>query len=88
MMNSFATIYFHNYLRLDEMPVPAANQIRVSALKSPDANSETEVNSECSEMHTTTKDTLDMKSNLITHEVMNSVVTINVDGKENPKSKF
>ena len=88
MMNSFATIYFHNYLRLDEMPVPVGSQIRVSGLKSPDGNSETEVNSECSEVHTTTKDTLDIKSNLIKHEVMNSVVTINVDGKEHPKRRF
>ena len=87
-MNSFATIYFHNYLRLDEMPVPVASQVRVSGLKSPDGNSETEVNSEYSEIHTTTKDTLDIKSNLITHEMMNSVVTINVDGKEHPKRRF
>ena len=88
MMNSFATIYFHNYLRLDEMPVPVASQVRVSGLKSPDVHSETEINSECSEIHTTTKDTLDIKSNLIPHEVMNSVVTIKVDGKENTKRKL
>ena len=87
MMNSFATIYFHNYLRLDEMPVNVTSPVRISGLKSPDINSDTEINSECSENPSTTKDPLDFKSNFVKHEMMNSVVTINIDGKENQKRK-
>ena len=51
-------------------------------MKSPDINSDTEVNSEYSENPTSIKD------NLIKNEMMNSVVTIKIDGKENPKGMF
>ena len=87
MMNSFATIYFHNYLRLDEMPVPASNQIRISqGLKSPDTNSDPEINIDsCNENPSINKGNLNSETNSIKHEMMNTVVTINIDGKENSK---
>ena len=87
MMNSFATIYFHNYLRLDEMPVPASSQIRISqGLKSPDTNSETEMNVECgSENPSILNANLESKQSSVKHEMMNSVVTIKIDGKETSK---
>ena len=83
MMNSFATIYFHNYLRLDEMPVSVTQSSTIKGIKSPDQISEFEVTSEGGfENSTSIKDTLDIKTNLIKHEVMNSVVTIKIDGNE------
>ena len=90
MMNSFATIYFHNYLRLDEMPVPASNQIRIAqGLKSPDTNSETDINVDGNNEHPSIhKENLVSKTNSMKHEVMNTVVTIKIDGKENSKGKF
>ena len=90
MMNSFATIYFHNYLRLDEMPVPASNQIRIAqGLKSPDTNSDTEINvdgnNENPSLH---KENFETKTNSMKHGVMNTIVTIKIDGKENSKGKI
>ena len=69
------------------MPVPASNQIRISqGLKSPDTNSDTEMNMEsCNENPSINKEKLDSESNSIKHEVMNTVVTINIDGKEKSK---
>ena len=87
MMNSFATIYFHNYLRLDEMPVPASNQIRISqGLKSPDTNSDPDINIDsCNEIPSINKENSNSETNSVKQEVMNTVVTINIDGKENSK---
>ena len=90
MMNSFATIYFHNYLRLDEMPVPASNQIRIAqGLKSPDTNSDTEINvDESNGTPSIHKENLESKTNTMKNEVMNTIVTIKIDGKENSKGKW
>ena len=69
------------------MPVPASNQIRISqGLKSPDTNSDTEKNIDsCNENPFVNKEHLESETNSIKHEVMNTVVTINIDGKENSK---
>ena len=85
MMNSFATIYFHNYLRLDEMPVPVTiSQVKSSALKSQDLNSSTEMNSNGVEKFSSIEDSPEMLKN----EMVNTIVTIDVNGKENRNGKI
>ena len=90
MMNSFATIYFHNYLRLDEMPVPVSSQIdKVSGLKSPDINSANcDGNSEISQIPSSVKYNIDGKNNHGRHDLMDSIVTIKMNGKEHPKGNI
>ena len=85
MMNSFATIYFHNYLRLDEMPVPVTiSQVKSSALKSQDLNSSTQMNSNGVEKFSSIEDPPEMLKN----EMVNTIVTIDVNGKENRNGKL
>ena len=85
MMNSFATIYFHNYLRLDEMPVPVTiSQVKSSDLKSQDLNSSTQMNSNGVEKFSSIEDLPDMLKN----EMVNTIVTIDVNGKENRNGKI
>ena len=85
MMNSFATIYFHNYLRLDEMPVPVTiSQVKSSALKSQDLNSSTEMNSNGVEQFSSIEDPPERLKN----EMVNTIVTIDVNGKENRNGKI
>ena len=89
MMNSFATIYFHNYLRLDEMPVPVTiNQAKSSSLKSQDLNSSTEMNSNGIEKFSSIEDPPDTRKVMLKNEMVNTIVTIDVNGKENKNGKI
>ena len=89
MMNSFATIYFHNYLRLDEMPVPVTiNQAKSSSLKSQDLNSSTEMNSNGIEKFSSIEDQPDTRKGMLKNEMVNTIVTIDVNGKENKNGKI
>ena len=89
MMNSFATIYFHNYLRLDEMPVPVTiNQAKSSSLKSQDLNSSTEMNSNGIEKFSSIEDPPDTRKGMLKNEMVNTIVTIDVNGKENKNGKI
>ena len=89
MMNSFATIYFHNYLRLDEMPVPVTiNQAKSSSLKSQDLNSSTEMNSNGIEKFSSIEDPPDTRKGMLKNEMVNTIVTIDVNGKENKNGKM
>ena len=92
MMNSFATIYFHNYLRLDEMPCPTANAtdltLATGSVKN-DAKSD-HSNGSCKELldhngilednEILIKDNFDVETNQFEHKVINSIATINLDG--------
>ena len=83
MMNSFATIYFHNYLRLDEMPVSASSSIKFPDVKSPDKyKSDFDATNGGTEKLTITKDSFDITANQTKSELMHSLVTIKIDGKD------
>ena len=89
MMNSFATIYFHNYLRLDEMPVPVTiSQAKSSALKSQDLNSSTEISSNGIDKFSSIEDLPDTRKGTLKNEMVNTIVTIDVNGKENRNGKI
>ena len=89
MMNSFATIYFHNYLRLDEMPVPVTiSQVKSSALKDQDLNSSTEMNSNGVEKFSSIEDPPDTRIGMLKNERVNTIVTIDVKGKEYRNGKI
>ena len=89
MMNSFATIYFHNYLRLDEMPVPVTiSQAKSSALKSQDLNSSTEMSSNGIDKFSSIEDLPDTRKGTLKNEMVNTIVTIDVNGKENRNGKI
>ena len=89
MMNSFATIYFHNYLRLDEMPVPVTiSQAKSSALKSQDLNSSTEMSSNGIDKFLSIEDLPDTRKGTSQNEMVNTIVTIDVNGKENRNGKI
>ena len=66
------------------MPTTVSSSIKISNdMKSPDRiSSEYEITSEGTTENnpTSIKDTFDTKTNLIKHEVMNSVVAIKIDG--------
>ena len=89
MMNSFATIYFHNYLRLDEMPVPVTiSPAKSSSLSSQDLNSSTEMNSNGIEKFSSIEDPPDTRKGMLKNEMVNTIVTIDVNGKENKNGKI
>ena len=89
MMNSFATIYFHNYLRLDEMPVPVTiSPAKSSALSSQDLNSSTEMNSNGIEKFSSIEDPPDTRKGMLKNEMVNTIVSIDVNGKENRNGKI
>ena len=89
MMNSFATIYFHNYLRLDEMPVPVTiSQTKSSALNSQDLNSSSEMNTNGVDKFSSIEDPPDTRKVMLKNEMVNTIVTIDVNGKENRNGKI
>ena len=72
------------------MPVPVSSQIdKVSGLKSPDINSANcDSNNEISQIPSSAKYNIDGKNNHGRRDLMDSIVTIKMNGKEHPKGNI
>lgn len=82
MMNSFAAIYFHNYLRLDEMPIPVTSSTKAISIKYPEKDAEHAIIADSADDQSQIKDNFDVKTNLVNHEVVNSAASFRIDGNE------
>ena len=71
------------------MPVPVTiNQAKSSSLKSQDLNSSTEMNSNGIEKFSSIEDPPDTRKGMLKNEMVNTIVTIDVNGKENKNGKI
>ena len=71
------------------MPVPVTiSQAKSSALKSQDLNSSTEMSSNGIDKFSSIEDLPDTRKGTLKNEMVNTIVTIDVNGKENGNGKI